>query len=310
MGSKFYFFILALVIFSCKPYQEVGIRKGQITYEQYRSQQRVFPTKEGIIKFIDKGEGPVIVLLHGAPTSGWMYRKMIDPLVKGGYRVIVPDMLGFGSSASPEGYKIYDEENQAKRLPDLMDFLGVEFWSQVVHQMGGVWTWELMRQAPGKIEELVVLNTLIYEEGFFPPLRMTPGPVARTKMWSYKSGIGTNKLLKDLFSEGLKENTLNEVDIEGYRTPLTEGKIDGLYHYYTRTCNYFPDYSLIFENLDIPVAVMWGVHDTYLQWPPQESKVTQGLKVDPADIHLIDEKYFLTETKATEIAFKILRFLE
>lgn len=281
-----------------------------MTYEEFRAEQRVFPTKDGLIKYIDKGKGPVIVLLHGVPTSGWLYRKMIDPLVKGGYRVIVPDMLGFGSSDSPEGYKIYSEENHAKRLLDLMDYLGVEYWSHVMHDVGGLWTWELMRQAPDKIEDLIVLNTLIYEEGFYPPVRMSPGAVAKAAMWSYRNGVTTNKMLRSLFKSGLKENTLNELDVEGYKTPLLEGKTHGMYYFFTRTCNYFPDYSLVFENIDIPVSVIWGIHDTILQWPPQESKAATALKVDAEDVHIVDEKHFIQETKAKEISYKILNFLD
>ncbi|MDY8135182.1 alpha/beta hydrolase [Aquimarina sp. 2201CG5-10] len=302
-------FLIGVLLFSCKPYQSVKIRKGQMTYSEFRAQQRSFPTKDGIIKYIDKGNGPAIVLLHGVPTSGWLYRKMIDPLVAGGYRVIVPDMLGFGSSDSPDGYKIYSEENHAKRLLDLMDGLGIEYWSHVMHDVGGLWTWELMRQAPGKIEDLVVLNTLIYEEGFYPPIRMSPGAFARTAMWSYRNGVTTNKMLRSLFNEGLKENTLNELDVEGYKTPLLEGKTHGMYYFFTRTCNYFPDYSLVIENLEIPVAVIWGIHDTILQWPPQQTKATNALKVDEVDIHFVDEKHFIQETKAKEISYKILDFL-
>ncbi len=307
------FFVLLFIgvcMFGCKPYQSVKMRKGQITYTEFREQQRSFSSKDGIIKYIDKGEGPAIVLVHGVPTSGWLYRKMIDPLVAGGYRVIVPDMLGYGSSDSPDGYDIYNEKNHAKRLLALMDSLDIEYWSHVMHDAGGLWTWELIKQAPKRIEELIVLNTLLFEEGFHPPIRFRPGPIAKTAMWSYRNGFTTNTLLKSLFKEGLKENTLNELDVEGYKTPLLEGKTKGMYYFFTRTCNLFPDYSLLFESMETPVAIVWGIHDTMLQWTPQKTKVANALKVSEEDIHLIDEKHFIQETKAEEVAYKILDFLK
>ncbi|GAA3518996.1 alpha/beta hydrolase [Aquimarina addita] len=309
MGKRYLLLLIGVLLFSCKPYQSTTARRGQMTYETFRNEQKSFPTKDGIIKYIDKGTGPVIVLLHGVPTSGWLYRKMINPLVAGGYRVIIPDMLGYGSSDAPEGYKIYSEKEHATRLLALMDGLGIEYWSHVMHDVGGIWTWELMNQAPKRIEELIVLNTIIYEEGFHPPIRFSPGAAAKTAMWSYRNGITTNVLLRTLFKEGLQENTLNEIDVEGYKTPLLEGKTDGMYYFFTRTCNYFPDYSLVFENIDIPVAVIWGIHDTMLQWTPQQSKVINALKVDQEDIHLIDEKHFIQETKSEEVSYKILDFL-
>ena len=49
-------------------------------YSQFRNEQQSFLSVHGTIKYIDKGYGEVIVLLHGIPTSGWLYRKMIDKL--------------------------------------------------------------------------------------------------------------------------------------------------------------------------------------------------------------------------------------
>ncbi|MFT5626985.1 MAG: pimeloyl-ACP methyl ester carboxylesterase [Dokdonia sp.] len=90
---------------------------------------------------------------------------MIDQLSKN-YRVIAPDMLGFGSSDSPKGYDIYSEEKHASRLLDLMDALNVNNWTHVMHDAGGLWTWELFKKQPNRISKLVILNTIIYKEGF------------------------------------------------------------------------------------------------------------------------------------------------
>ncbi|MEW7280984.1 alpha/beta hydrolase [Aquimarina sp. 2201CG1-2-11] len=309
MKNLFVFALIGVLLFSCKPYQATKIRKNQITYENFRADQRLYPSDDGLIKYIDEGSGPVIVLLHGVPTSGWLYRKMIQPLTSAGYRVIIPDMLGYGSSDSPEGFEIYNAENHAKRLLELMNALGIESWTHVMHDAGGLWTWELMRQDPDKIEKLVVLNTIIYEEGFYPPVRMKPGGVAKTAMWAYRNGVTTNTLLKSLFKQGLKENTLNSLDVEGYKTPLLEGKTHAMYYFYSQTCNVLPDYSDVFENIKIPVSVIWGIHDTMLQWPPQQTRASNALKVNSQDIHFVDEKHFVQETKATEIAYKIIDFL-
>ncbi len=309
MQKFFVFALFGILLYSCKPYENTKTRKNQITYEDFRADQRLYPTDDGLMKYIDKGKGPAILLLHGVPTSGWLYRKMIDPLVARGYRVIVPDMLGYGSSDSPEGFEIYNNENHAKRLLELMASLGIESWSHVMHDAGGLWTWELIKQSPDKIEKLIVLNTIIYEEGFYPPVRMKPGGFAKTAMWAYRNGVTTNTLLKKLFNEGLKENTLNALDVEGYKTPLLEGKTNAMYYFFSQTCNDLPDYSDVFENINVPVSVIWGIHDTMLQWPPQQTRAANALGVKNEDIHFVDEKHFLQETKGKEIAYKILDFL-
>ena len=82
-----------------------------------------------------------------------------------------------------------------------------------------------------------------------------------------------------------------------------------MYYFYSQTCNALPDYSNVFENVKVPVSVIWGIHDAMLQWPPQQARASNALKVNSENIHFVDEKHFIQETKATEIAYKIIDFL-
>ncbi len=70
---------------------------------------------------------------------------MVSNLVEKGFRVIAPDMLGFGNSDSPKGYDIYASKEHAKRIIELMDFLQIESWAHLMHDAGGLWTWELLK---------------------------------------------------------------------------------------------------------------------------------------------------------------------
>jgi haloalkane dehalogenase len=169
---------------------------------------------------------------------------MIDQLSKN-YRVIAPDMLGFGSSDSPKGYDIYSEEKHASRLLDLMDALNVNNWTHVMHDAGGLWPWELFKKQPNRISKLVILNTIIYKEGFRPPIRFKPGIIAKTATWSYRNGITTNMMLNGLFKSGLTKNNLNKIDVEGYKKSLREGKTRAMYYFFSRTCNVLTDYSKV-----------------------------------------------------------------
>ncbi|MEP0266737.1 alpha/beta hydrolase [Dokdonia sp.] len=286
------------------------MRSEQITYDTFRAQQQSFSTTEGAIKYIDKGEGPVILLLHGVPTSGWLYRKMIDPLVDGGYRVIAPDMLGFGNSDSPKGYEIYSEEMHAQRLLELMNHLAIDSWTHVMHDAGGLWTWELMEQAPDKIKNLAILNTIIYEEGFDPPIRFEAGIMARMAMWGYRNGITTNVMLKGLFKEGLTENNLNKIDVEGYKRPLKEGKTRAMYYFFTQTCNSLPEYQPMIQKMDIPATIIWGKNDSFLKLEPQQEVLQKDLNIKDEDIHLLEAKHFIQEEKPEEIAQMILEFIK
>lgn len=302
--------LCGLMLWSCKPYQSTTMRPDQMSYDSFRESQKKFTTKDGDIAYIDKGQGPVIVLLHGVPTSGWLYRKMIDPLVNAGYRVIAPDMLGFGNSDSPKGYEIYSEEMHAERLLELMSQLEIDSWTHVMHDAGGLWTWELLEQAPQKVENLVILNSIIYEEGFDPPIRFEPGFMARTAMWSYRNGITTNMMLKGLFKSGMQENTLNKEDINGYKTPMREGKTRGMYYFFTQTCNTLPDYQSMIQKIDIPTTIIWGKDDSFLKLSPQQEALVKDLNIKPQNIHLLDAKHFIQEEKPEEIVNLIAGFLK
>ncbi len=302
-------FLCLLLLGACKPYQSTTMRPDQLSYDRFRESQKKFSSSEGTIAYIDKGQGPVIMLLHGVPTSGWLYRKMIDPLVDAGYRVIAPDMLGFGSSDSPKGYEIYSEELHAQRLLELMAHLNINSWTHVMHDAGGLWTWELLEQDPKKIDNLVILNSIIYEEGFDPPIRFEPGFMARTAMWSYRNGITTNMMLKGLFKSGMQENTLNKDDIAGYKTPLKEGKTRAMYYFFTQTCNALPEYQPMIQKIDIPTTVIWGKNDSFLKLSPQQEALANDLNIKEENIHLLDAKHFIQEEKPQEIVDLITSFL-
>ncbi|MEM7085838.1 MAG: alpha/beta hydrolase [Bacteroidota bacterium] len=279
-----------------------------MTYKDFRAKQSSFQSSDGTIKYIDQGHGSVILLLHGVPTSGWLYRHMIDELAKT-HRVIAPDMLGFGSSQSPEGYAIYSEENHAKRLLALMNSLQIESWNHVMHDAGGLWTWELIKQQPQRISKLVILNTIIYEEGFDPPIRFNKGFLARVAMWAYRNGVSTNAMLKGLFNAGMTKNTLSTTDIQGYKTPLLEGKTKAMYYFFTQTCNLLPDISEAVKNIAVPVALIWGKNDDFLSWEPQKNKVIKDLRISEENLHILEAKHFIQEEKPLEIVQIILDFL-
>ena len=277
-----------------------------ITYEAFRERQKSFLSEDGEIKFIDEGSGPALLLLHGIPTSGWLYRKMITPLVDEGYRVIVPDMLGFGGSDSPKGYEIYSEPNQAQRLLALMDSLMLKNWTHVFHDAGGLWTWELLKKQPNRINRLVILNTIIYKEGFKPPMRFGRNFITKGIMTLYKTKLFNGFLIKKLFEGGLSKVALSKSELEGYKLPFLEGKINGIYYFFSKTCHNIENYKSLLQSLKIPTSVIWGEKDVFLLWSPQAEKVTEDLKIVDGNIHLLDAKHFIQEEIPKEICNLII----
>jgi len=280
------------------------------SYSTYRENQNQFITVEGNISFIDEGKGPVLLLLHGVPTSGWLYRKMIPLLVLSGCRVIVPDMLGFGSSASPKGYELYAEDKQANRIIALMDYLKIDKWTHVFHDASGLWTWELCRCHSNRIENFVILNTIIYAEGFKPPMRFGDNLFTKFMMKLYSCKLLNTILLKQLFNGGLIENNLSEEDLKGYKTPLLEGKVRGMYYFFSRTCHNLPDYKKVISELNIPTIVIWGEKDPFLHWQPQSKAVINDLKISSENIYELEAKHFIQEEQSDRVCELITSFVK
>ena len=280
-----------------------------LSIEEFRKEQKTFDSTDGRIGFIDEGEGQVILLLHGIPTSSWLYRKMIDNLVNEGFRVVVPDMLGFGNSDNPNGYELYSSKNHSKRIIELMDSLSVDSWSHLMHDAGGLWTWELIKNYPNRISNIIILNTLILKEGFYPPMKMKEGFVARFILSLYSKKITSTILLKFLFKNGLSNITLSKKEFDGYQLPMLEGKTNGMYYFFTQLSNPFPNYEKMFKTLDIPILLIWGKDDKILKWNTQNEKAMELLNINSKNIHILDANHFLQEEEPTTLVNLIIEFL-
>ncbi len=271
-----------------------------MNYTEFRNKQKSFQGKDGTIRYVDEGQGEVLFLLHGVPTSSWLYRKMIPELAKK-YRVIAPDMFGYGSSDNSDNYDLFEPKEHARRILELMDGIGITSWNHVFHDAGGLWTWELMRIAPERISKMVILNTILFEEGFKPPVRFKKGFVTKIIMALYAGKHTTNLMLKGLFNGGLLKNNLSKEDLEGYKTPWLEGKTNAIYHFFSKTCEALPDNTDVISKVAVPKTIIWGKHDAFLVMDKMKDKVKTSLNLKDEDFHFLEAKHFIQEEKPTEI---------
>jgi len=91
--------------------------------------------------YFDLGEGPTVLLLHGFPDSKYLWRHQLEPLAEAGFRVIAPDLRGFGDAPRPEGVEAYRIPNILADLVGLLDALEVEKAHIVGHDWGGTIAW-------------------------------------------------------------------------------------------------------------------------------------------------------------------------
>ena len=90
----------------------------------------------GEIAYLDEGQGPAVVLLHGFPTSAHLWRDLV-PMLAPRFRAIAPDLLGYGHSSKPADVDALTIRAQARTVRDLLEHLGIEEFAVVGHDIGG-----------------------------------------------------------------------------------------------------------------------------------------------------------------------------
>jgi cis-3-alkyl-4-acyloxetan-2-one decarboxylase len=122
--------------------------------------------------YVDEGSGEPVVMVHGDPTWGFLYRNFIPPLSQD-YRCIVPDQVGMGKSAVPQERSLYRLEQHCANLEALLLHLDVRDITLVLHDWGGPVGLGFATRHPERIKRLVLMNTWAFAPwpgGPFPRL--------------------------------------------------------------------------------------------------------------------------------------------
>jgi haloalkane dehalogenase len=118
------------------------------------------------LSYIDEGQGPVIVMLHGNPTWSFFYRRLILALGDR-YRIIAPDHLGCGLSDKPQDYS-YRLADHMANIEFLLDSLKIREFSLVLHDWGGAIGMGMAGRHPERLRALVVMNTAAFRSKRIP----------------------------------------------------------------------------------------------------------------------------------------------
>ncbi len=123
-----------------------------------------FESEDGRMHYVDEGprDGKPVVMVHGNPTWGYLYRNFISGLVEAGYRAIVPDCLGFGRSDKPDQAELYRIPRHATRIEALLESLDLKNATAVVQDWGGPIGLAWATRHPERVRSLFILNTFAH----------------------------------------------------------------------------------------------------------------------------------------------------
>ena len=140
------------------------------------------------IHYIDEGpkDGQIIYLLHGEPTWSYLFRKMIPTLVNEGYRVIAPDMVGFGKSDKYISVDDYSHQMHVDKMTQLIIALDLKNITAHFHDWGGPVGLRVLAKEPNRFDRVIASNTSLPAtgRGFLNDLKgYLSGPIFKFTIW-------------------------------------------------------------------------------------------------------------------------------
>ncbi|KAI9807228.1 MAG: hypothetical protein M1825_005946 [Sarcosagium campestre] len=261
-------------------------------------------------------DAPVILLLHGFPSSSHQYRNLI-PLLAATYHVIAPDLPGFGFTKVPStrGYK-YTFANLATTVGAFLDALHISKFAVYIFDYGAPTALRLALQRPEAITALIAQNGNAYDEGlgkeFWAPFQKYWKSNASEDREAIRTGVLSYAATKLQYEHGVAhpEALAPEawtLDYALISTPENqEIQLDIFFDYGTNVVLY-PKFQEYFRKYQPPTLAVWGKNDFI--FPPTGA---EALKKDLKDVEitLYDTGHFALETNVVDISGKILDFLK
>ncbi|MFD5077188.1 alpha/beta fold hydrolase [Streptomyces sp. NPDC058371] len=261
-------------------------------------------------------DAPVLLLLHGFPTSSHMFRDLI-PLLSDRYRLIAPDHLGFGRSATPPATEFpYTFAQLAEITGEFTEQLGLKEYALYVQDYGAPIGLRLALAHPDRVTAIITQNGNAYEEGLgteaWAPVRAliaerTPETEAPVREISSPDGI------KWQYLHGVPEDRQDQVSPDAYqydaalmaRPGQPEIQLD-LISDYGSNFELYPAFHEYFRSSRVPLLAVWGAHDEIFV-PAGALAFLRDLP--EAEIHLLPTGHFALETHAGQAAALIGDFL-
>ncbi|MGC1301164.1 MAG: alpha/beta hydrolase [Caulobacteraceae bacterium] len=258
-------------------------------------------------------DAPVVLLLHGYPTASHMFRGLI-PLLATRYRVIAPDLPGFGQTQSPpRGQFAYTFDNLAKVMEGFTDALGLTRYTLYLFDYGAPTGFRLAAARPDRVSAIVSQNGNAYDEGLsdgWKPYRTywrEPTPAHRnacrtllspeTTKFQYFHGSPAKLVSPDGYT----------LDIAYLARPgMDEIQLDLILDYRTNVALY-PSWQAYLRTHKPPLLAVWGKNDPFFLPPGAEAFRRD---VPDAEIHFVDAGHFALETHAAVIGQRMVEFLD
>jgi epoxide hydrolase 4 len=287
------------------------------TVDESLFEHRYTPAGAVRLHYVEAGQGPLVVMLHGFPEAWFSYRYQLPALAAAGYRAVAADMRGYNLSDKPRGVRAYSIDFLTSDIARLIRACGAERAVVVGHDWGAVVAWAFAMRYPALVNKLVILNVphpLIMQRG----LRTLPRQ--RLKSWyilffqlpwlpelMFRAGDFFS-LRQTLAHDPIRPGAFTPEEIERYVEAMKQpGALTAGINYYRALGRDTLSGRGLVRRIDVPVQVIWGEQDRYLE--------TALAAPDPALVpdyrvaYLPDASHWVQNDRPDEVNRILLDFL-
>jgi epoxide hydrolase 4 len=223
------------------------------------------------LHYVEAGDGPLIVLLHGFPEFWFGWRLQIAPLAAAGFRVVAPDTRGYNLSSKPAGVAAYSADKLAADIRGLIRERGAESARLVGHDWGGTIAWTMAMNHPEVVDRLAILDAAhprTLQKGLRNPRQLR-------KSWYFfffaipglperRVRAGDWKFFRDFLRDAHPAYSPEDMDryVEAWSQP---GAATAMINYYRASVRQPPKQAKAqLRPISAPTLVIWGQRDRYL----------------------------------------------
>lgn len=256
------------------------------------------------IAYIDEGNGVPVLLIHGIPTNGLMWRDVI-PVLSKHFRVIAPDLLNYGQSEMPERADV-SINAQRQIMFGLLDALAIRRAHLVGHDIGGGVAQLMAVERPERIDRLVLIDSVCFDSWPIPEFEPMQKPGAEADM-TLDEFV---EMIRGFMPKGVVDKrVMTESVIDLYAKPWSSEEGKQAFFRNLRRLN--SEYTLAVSDelpqLPHTTLIVWGEKDPF-QKPDYGPRLEQA--IPNARLRVIDDVgHWLLEEKPDEISDLILNFL-
>ncbi len=274
-------------------------------------------TVDGVEVFVRESgprHAPVVLLPHGYPASSFQFRHLL-PLLGDRWRVIAPDLPGFGYSDTPVEFS-YTFDGYAGFLERFVDVMGLDRYAIWLHDYGSQFGLRLAMSHPENVAGLIIQNGDIYEDEHGPkyaPLKaFWNNPTAEGRA-TLSEAISEDRF-RDEFVGELPDHLRDRVSpdlwtISGalLTTPARRENLTNLLADQRHTVAWFPRQQEYLRRHQPPTLIVWGTNDGYM---PEGAARAYLRDLPDAELHLTDGGHWLLETHLHDVVPLVRKFLE